>query len=255
MKILVTNDDGIFAEGLRVLVETLSHIAEVVVAAPDRERSAIGTAVTLRRPLKVRHDPPLVPGVTTYAINGTPTDCAMLALGKIVPDADLFFSGINLGQNLGDDVLISGTVAAALQGYLRNLPAIAISAATEEQYPQAARVAMFLAQNISTHRLPGDLFLNINLPDRPLDKIKGTIVTQLAHESHLDTVAESRDGDQIYYRLVRQRINDHATPGTDVWAIERGHISISPLHSLLLGRSQPVITDQHFADLLEEIKR
>ena len=250
MKILVTNDDGVFAEGLRVLVETLSHIAEVVVAAPDREQSAIGTAVTLRRPLKVRHDPPLAPGVATCAINGTPTDCVMLALGKLAPDADLVISGINRGQNLGDDVLISGTVAAALQSYLRGLPAMAISVFAENYYPQAARLATRLAQKFADGNLPGNILLNINLPEMPPDKIKGTIVTQLAHESHIDTVDESRDSNQTYYRLVRQRITNHAAPKTDVWAIERGYISISPLHSLLLGRSQPAVTDDNFTDLL-----
>lgn len=249
MKILVTNDDGVFAEGLRILVEALSKIAEVVVVAPDRERSAIGTAVTLRRPLKVRHDPPLVPGVTTYAINGTPTDCVMLALGRMVPGVDLVVSGINCGANLGDDVLISGTVAAALQAYRSGRPAIAISVFARDYYRHAAGVAARLTEKIGDCSLPGDILLNINLPDWPLEEIQGTTVTRLARQSHLDFVDESRDGDQIHYQLMRQRLNDHAAPGTDVWAVERGHISVSPLHSLLLGRSQPIITDLHFTDL------
>ncbi|MFH0942372.1 MAG: 5'/3'-nucleotidase SurE [Chloroflexota bacterium] len=250
MRILVTNDDGVLAEGLRILTETLSRNAEVVVVAPDRERSAIGTAVTLRRSLKVRREPPLVAGTTTYAISGTPTDCVILALGKMVPDIDLVISGINLGQNLGDDVLISGTVAGALQGYLRGKPAIAVSVATAEFFPEAARVAARLAGKIADRSLPRDVFLNVNLPDLPRDKVQGASVTRLARSSHIDTVDESYEDGQTAYRLLRRRTANHAAPGTDIWAIERGHISISPLHNLLLGRSQPALSDHHFADLL-----
>ncbi|MFA5439676.1 5'/3'-nucleotidase SurE [Dehalococcoides sp.] len=250
MKILITNDDGILAEGLRILAETLSQSAEVVVVAPDRERSAIGTAVTLRRSLKVRCDPPMADGITTYAVNGTPTDCVILALGRIVPNIDLVISGINLGQNLGDDVLISGTVAGALQGYLRNRPAMAISVTAAEHYPQAASVAARLAGKIANHSLPRAIFLNINLPDLPQDEINGISLTRLANSSHIDTVTKSYEDGQSGYRLVRQRTANHAAPGTDIWAIERGYISISPLHNLLLGRTQPALSDHHFTDLL-----
>jgi len=255
MKILITNDDGVSAGGLTTLVGTLSQTAEVVVMAPDRERSAIGTAMTLHQPLRVRYDPPMVPGVATYAVNGTPTDCVMLALGKMVPDVDLVVSGINRGSNLGEDVLLSGTVAGALQGYLHGLPAMAISVSHEGCYLQAARAAAWLAQNIARLNLPRDIFLNVNLPDRPIDEIHGVTVTRLARGSHLDTVDESWDGEQVYYRLMRQRKNDHAAPGTDIWAIEQGHISISPLHSLLLGRDQPAVTNRHFSGLLNAVKR
>ena len=123
MRVLVTNDDGIFAPGLWILVKELKSIARVVVVAPDREQSAIGTAVTLRQPLRVQRVSPLVPGVETYSVEGTPGDSVILALGKLIKSrVDLVISGINQGPNLGDDVLISGTVAAALQGYLRGLP-------------------------------------------------------------------------------------------------------------------------------------
>ena len=131
MRILVTNDDGIFAEGLWVLAKELNKIGQVIVAAPDREQSAIGTAVTLYRPLKVHQVKPLVTGVDAYAIGGTPSDCVILALSKLIENkVDIVVSGINQGANLGDDVLISGTVAAALQGYLRGLHALAISLET-----------------------------------------------------------------------------------------------------------------------------
>ncbi|RJQ38198.1 MAG: 5'/3'-nucleotidase SurE [Dehalococcoidia bacterium] len=250
VKILLTNDDGIGAEGLRTLAETLGKSFEVVVAAPDRERSAIGTAVTLRRSLKVRCDPPLTRDCVTYAISGTPTDCVILALGKMVPDVDLVISGINQGHNLGDDILISGTVAGALQGYLRGKPAIAVSVANPEFFPGAARIAARLAARIADGSLPPEVFLNVNLPDLSLDKIKETRVTNLSSASHIDTVDESIEDGQTAYRLLRRRTANHASPGTDIWAVEHGQISISPLHTLLLGRVQPKLNDQQFADLI-----
>ena len=119
MKILVTNDDGIFARGLWVLAKELSSIAQVIVVAPDREQSAIGTAVTLHQPLRAQKVRPILPEIETYSVEGTPADSVILALGKLVKGkVDLVISGINQGQNLGQDVLISGTVSAALQGYL-----------------------------------------------------------------------------------------------------------------------------------------
>lgn len=250
VKILLTNDDGVQAEGLRILAEMLGKSFEVVVSAPDRERSAIGTAVTLRRSLKVRNDPPLAAECATYAINGTPTDCVILALGNMVPDIDLVISGINQGHNLGDDVLISGTVAGALQGYLRGKPAIAVSVANPEFFPGAAQIAARLAGKIADGSLPDNVFLNVNLPDLPLDKIRETRVTNLSSASHIDMVDQSIEDGQTAYRLLRRRTGNHASTGTDIWAVEHGQISISPLHSLILGRRQPVLSDRDFADLI-----
>jgi len=128
MKILVTNDDGILAEELGMLVKELKNIAQIVVVAPDREQSAIGTAVTLHQPLRVQKVRPMVPGVETYSVEGTPADSVILALSRLIKDkVDLVVSGINQGLNLGNDVPISGTVGAALQGYLHGFPAFAIS--------------------------------------------------------------------------------------------------------------------------------
>jgi 5'-nucleotidase len=157
MKILVTNDDSVFAEGLRTLVKELKNIAQIVVAAPDREQSAIGTAVTLRQPLRVQIVRPIVPGVETYSVEGTPADSVILALEKLIKNkVDLVISGINQGQNLGNDVLISGTVGAALQGYLRGFPALAISIdATDSLYlDNAAKLAALLAEKIDCGALP-----------------------------------------------------------------------------------------------------
>ena len=234
MKILVTNDDGILAEGLWVLVKELKNIAQVVVVAPDREQSAIGTAVTLSQPLRVQEVRPMVPEVEAYSVEGTPADSVILALEKLVKDEiALVISGINQGLNLGNDVLISGTVGAALQGYLRGFPALAISVSSADSLylDNAAEVATLLTKKITSSTLPSNIFLNVNLPDLPLAKIRGVKVTRLASESHIDTVEEGHDGKRKYYWLVRQKTNRNRDDMTDIGAIEQGNISITPLHN------------------------
>ena len=233
MKILVTNDDGIFAEGLWTLVKELKNVARVTVVAPDREQSAAGTAVTLWQPLRIRKVNPIVPEVEAYAVEGTPSDSVILALSNLVKGkVDLVISGINQGLNLGDDIYISGTVAAALQGYLYGFPAMAISASTKGNslhLETAAKLAALLAPKITSGSLPPDLFLNINLPKSPLAEIGQAKITRLANESHVNTVEEGHDGKREYYWLVRQRQNQNTNKETDVWAIEHGNISITPL--------------------------
>ncbi len=258
MKILVTNDDGIFAQGLWILVKELKNIARVVVVAPDREQSATGTAVTLHQPLRVQRVRPLVPEVETYSVEGTPADSVILALGKLVTNKiDLVISGINQGPNLGDDVLISGTVGAALQGYLHGFPALAISiAAVDSLYlDNAAKLAALLAKKIDSSALPTNILLNVNLPNLPLAKIEGVKITQLASRSHTDTVEERHDGKRKYYWLVRQGINKDRDERTDIWAIEHGNISITPLHTNLSNKSSPPITDNFCSDLFQELQR
>ena len=259
MKILATNDDGIFADGLRVLVEALSKIAQVIVVAPDRERSVIGTALTLRRPLRVYSVEPIVPGVESYSVErGTPSDSVILALGKLAKDGvDVVVSGINQGPNLGDDVLISGTVSAAMQGYLHGLPALAISVYTvdSQSLSAAARLAALLAKRIGTNVLPTNIFLNVNLPALPLAEIRGTRVTQLASQSCSFTVEEEHDGNEAHYRIRYQRVNKDTNSRTDIWAIDRGNISITPLHIHLLNKASPAITDSLFSGLLHELQQ
>jgi len=258
MKILVTNDDGIFAEGLWTLVKELKNIAQVIVVAPDMERSAIGTAVTLRQPLRVQRVRPKVPRVETYSVEGTPADSVILALGKLIKNKiDLVVSGINQGPNLGNDVLISGTVGAALQGYLHGFPAFAISidAGDSLYLDNAAKLAALLAKKIDSHTLPANIFLNVNLPNLPLAKIKGVKITRLASESHIDTVEEGHDGKQAYYWLVRHKINKDTDRKTDIWAIEQGNISITPLHTNLSNRDLPPITYSLCSELLQELQK
>jgi len=257
MKVLVTNDDGIFAQGLWTLVKELTNIAQVVVVAPDREQSAIGTAVTLHQPLRVQKVSPLVPGVETYSVEGTPADCVILALGKLINKIDLVVSGINHGANLGDDVSISGTVGAALQGYLRGLPALAISVALGESLhlDTAAKLTLLLAKKIDRGVLPTNIFLNVNLPNLPLAKIKGAKITWLASKSHTNTVEEGDDGKRKYYWLVRQKINKAVDEKTDIWTIEQDSISITPLHTHLFNKPSPTIPDSLCSSLFQELQQ
>ena len=258
MKILVTNDDGIFAEGLWTLVKELKNIAQLIVVAPDREQSAIGTAVTLHQPLRIQKVRSMVPEVETYSVEGTPADCVILALGKLIKNGvDLVVSGINRGANLGDDVFISGTVSAALQGYLRGFPALAISAGTADSLhlDNAAKLAALLAKKIDSNVLPTNILLNVNLPDLPLAKIRGAKITSLASKSHSNTVTEGNDGRRQYYWLVRQKINQTTDKKTDIWAIEQGNISITPLHTNLSHNHPPPISDNLGSDLLQELQK
>ena len=208
MKILVTNDDGIFAEGLWALVRELKNMAQVIVVAPDREKSATGTAVTLRHPLKIQKVKPQMPEIETYSVEGTPSDSVILALGRLVQGKiDMVISGINNGSNLGDDVHISGTVGAALQGHLHGFPALAISVSRGSPTDTAAKFAALLAKKIASDSMPAKLFLNVNLPDLPRDKIGRIQLTHLATESHINTVAEEGDGPGKHYQLIRREIN------------------------------------------------
>jgi len=257
MRILVTNDDGILSQGLWELVKELKNVAEVVVVAPDREQSAIGTAVTLRQPLRVQGVMPNVPGVETYSVEGTPADSVILALSKLVKaKIDLVVSGINLGPNVGDDVLISGTVGAALQGYLRGFPAFAISVAgvNNHSLSNAAKLASLLAKRVDASALPTNIFLNINLPELPMEKIKGVKFTRLASMSHINTVEEGHDGKREYYWLVRQKINKDRDRKTDIWAIENSNISITALYPDLSDKPSLPISDGFLSDLLQELQ-
>jgi 5'-nucleotidase len=238
MNILVTNDDGIEAASLWALVEELRKISRVTVAAPDRERSAIGTAVTLFEPLHAEPYPAPAAGVAAYAVDGSPSDCVILALGKLVQDgADLVISGINPNLNLGEDVHISGTVGGALQGYFRGLPAIAISAppGSPTGLDSAARVAARLAEKLAGHA-DTKIFLNVNVPDRPLEETRGARITRLARSSHINTVEEEDHSQGKRYWLVRERITMADYEGTDIQAIEQGYISLTPLYTSLLDK-------------------
>jgi 5'-nucleotidase len=255
MRILVSNDDGVYADGIWILARHLCKIAQVTIVAPDREQSAVGTAVSLRKPLRVQKIAPLYPGIEAYSVEGTPSDSVIVALGKVVKDKiDLVISGINQGTNLGEDVLISGTVGAALSAYLRNYSAIAVSSErTNEKYlDDVARFTALLARRIGDSVLPTNLFLNVNIPNLPLKDVKSLKITSLARKSHVNTVEEGHDGKRAYYTLVRAEVNNQVDKRSDIWAINQGNISISPLHLFLNDRFPPAVLGKLVSGLLEE---
>ena len=234
MKILVTNDDGIYAPGLWALVGSLREVARVVVVAPDREQSGVGTSISLHNPLRVNRPHPPIEGVETYSVEGTPGDAVILALGHLVKDGvDLVVAGINEGANLGNDVYISGTVGAAFQGWFYGLPAIALSVAAlhDVHFDAAARLAPLLVELFAAEKLPRNLLLNVTLPNLPRHQIQGIEVTRLARRRYADVVQEGWDGKRPYYWIVRGEAEWQADPGTDVRAVRQGRISLTPLSS------------------------
>jgi 5'-nucleotidase len=242
LKILAINDDGVYSPGLWAVVEALQDVAkaEVVVVAPDREQSGAGTAITLSQPLRAKEVVPLVDGIKTYAVEGTPADSAILALESLVEGpVDLVVSGINQGSNMGNDVFISGTMGAALQGFFRGIPTIAISVAAlkDVHFTPAAQVVRLLAQGIADGKLVPPLLLNINLPNVPLEKIKGVSLTHLGKRTYMDVVKEGDDGRRKYYWITRENPGWVLEKGLDIWAVRRRRISITPIHTDLTSNT------------------
>lgn len=227
MKILVSNDDGVHADGIRVLSEALSALADVVVVAPDRNHSGASHSLTLENPLRVEsmvHN-------GFIAVKGTPTDCVHLAVNELLkPLPDMVVSGINHGANLGDDVIYSGTVAAATEGRHLGLPAMAVSLVGSQHFASAAHYACRLVQGLMRHPLPADQILNVNVPDLPLAQIKGIRVTRLGCRHPAEAVIVERDprGRPIYW-IGPPGATQDAGEGTDFAAIEAGFVSITPL--------------------------
>lgn len=226
--ILLTNDDGIHAPGLRVLAESLASLGEVVVYAPDRQRSAVGHGVSLHQPLRVTETAP-----GWYMVDGTPSDCLILAVrGLLGRRPQLVVSGINAGANLGDDVTYSGTVAGAFEGMLLGLPAFAISniGPRPRHYEAAGRVARLLAEHILEHGLPGDVMLNVNLPDVPFDSLRGIVFTCMGRRNYQDEIITRKDPRGGAYYWIGGAQPDHfTTAGSDFEAIENGQVSVTPL--------------------------
>ena len=226
MKILVSNDDGVNAEGIRALADALRKIGDVVVVAPDRNHSGASHSLTLENPLRVEylsHD--------VLAVKGTPTDCVHLAVNELLqPQPDLVVSGINHGANLGDDVIYSGTVAAATEGRYLGLPAIAISLDGHIHFATAASYAAKLVTALQTMPLPADQILNVNVPDLPLDQIRGIQVTRLGCRHPAEGVIVDQDprGKRMYW-IGPPSAGQDAGAGTDFAAVEAGFVSITPL--------------------------
>jgi len=226
--ILVTNDDGVHSPGILVLAEQLASLGEVVVVAPDRERSAVSHALTLHSPLRADE---LRPGF--FAVDGTPTDCVNLAIhGLLGRKPDLVVSGINRGGNMGDDLTYSGTVAAAMEATLMGFPALAFSLEAArfqaEDFAAAASVAVDLARRVLATRLPAETFLNINIPEGfPV----GMRLTRQGKSRFSDLIEKKSDPrGRSYYWLGAGQVSFENTEGTDFHAVSQGYVSITPLH-------------------------
>jgi 5'-nucleotidase len=230
MHLLISNDDGITARGIQVLSSRMNLLGKVTIVAPDQNRSGASNSLTLESPVRIRET-----GKRTFSVSGTPTDCVHIALtGLLKKDPDMVVSGINAGANLGDDVIYSGTVAAAMEGRFLGLPAIAVSLVFKERpehYSTAADAVALLVERLSKDPLPADTILNVNVPDLPLQEIKGFEVTRLGHRHRAEPVVKTNDprGRPMYW-IGPAGPGQDAGPGTDFDAIRRGYISITPIH-------------------------
>jgi len=228
MHILLSNDDGYLAEGLNVLAKALKEYADVSVVAPDKNRSAASNSLTLEMPLRAHTE-----ANGFIKVDGTPTDCVHLAItGLLEHEPDMVFAGINHGANLGDDVLYSGTVAAATEGRFLGLPAVAISLAASNpvHFDTAAHVAVTLLHNLINNPLPQDTILNVNVPDIALADLKGYQATRLGQRHKAEAVIKSHDPrGRIIYWVGPPGAEQDAGIGTDFYAINTGYVSVTPL--------------------------
>lgn len=241
-RILVTNDDGVHSEGIRALADALAPLGQVTIVAPVQEASAIGHALTLRRPLRIDQ---IAPGV--YAVDGTPTDCINIAITHVLKGKpDLIVSGINDGWNLGDDVTYSGTVSGALEGALLAIPSVAISAQRvndECDFAPSARAAAAIAAAVLERGLPKFTLLNVNVPYGPN---KGFRVTVQARRNHVTVVSERFDPRQRAYYWIEEGQNEwEPHDRSDYQAVRDGYISITPL--------QPDMTAYDALPFVEEL--
>lgn len=231
MKILVSNDDGHQAQGILCLVETLEKFADITVVAPDRNRSGASNSLTLEYPIRAQ-----TAANGFIYVDGTPTDCVHLALTGLLDNLpDIVVSGINAGANLGDDVIYSGTVAAAMEGRNLGFPALAVSMASHhpKHYDTGAKVVADLLKRLKVDKLslPVNTILNINVPDCPWEQLAGTQITRLGNRHQSEPAVKSQDprGRPVYW-IGPTGSEQDAGPGTDFYAVNQGFVSITPLH-------------------------
>jgi 5'-nucleotidase len=236
MYILVTNDDGVEAPGLLALRQSLQSLSDVVVVAPNRNWSAAGHTKTLHKPLRVEATT-LRDGSRAYTTDGAPTDCvALVLLGWLSEKPSLVVSGINPTGNLAHDLTYSGTVAAAMEGAINNIPAIAVSIdaghGAEIDFSPAAEFATRIARRVLADGLPPDTFLNVNVPAIPTERIRGVRITRLGKRIYRDTLVERQDpaGQNYYWIGGEPPTGVLDEEGTDIWALAQRYVSITPVH-------------------------
>lgn len=239
MRILVSNDDGYFAPGIAALAEALGELGEVTVVAPERDRSGASNSLTLDRPLSLRRA-----ANGFYFVNGTPTDCVHLAVtGMLDHLPDMVVSGVNHGANMGDDTIYSGTVAAATEGYLLGVPSLAVSLVSKgaSDFSAAARVARDMAERLMRAPFQGPVLLNVNVPDRPYEQLKGTRITRLGRRHKAEPAIRSvTPRNETVYWVGAAGAAADAGEGTDFHAVDEGYVSVTPLqmdltHTGLIG--------------------
>jgi 5'-nucleotidase len=241
MRILLSNDDGYFAPGLAILARTLSDVGSITVVAPERDHSGASNSLTLDRPLSVRES-----ANGFRFVNGTPTDCVHLAVTGLLDEMpDMIVSGINLGANMGDDTIYSGTVAAATEGYLLGIPSIAISLTSKAglHYETAARVARDLVERFQKKPFGEAVLLNVNVPDIPYEALRGLEVTRLGKRHKAEPVIKATTPrNQTVYWVGAAGSAQDAGPGTDFHAVASDRVSLTPLQMDLSHPQQiPVV--------------
>ena len=232
MKILITNDDGVYSDGIWALAEELREVGKITVVAPDRDQSGTGTSVTLRQPLRLTRIESPLEDVDAYSVEGTPADSVIMAIRQAMKnDVDLVISGINEGPNIGNDVYISGTVGAALQSYFYGIPSIAISLSTFENlcFDVAAKLAKLLAIEIKQYSLTEKLLLNVNVPNMPWEKIEGIEITELGDRKYAAGIKQGHDGRRDYFWIIHGDSQWEMKHGSDIWALKQNRVSITPL--------------------------
>ena len=230
MNILVTNDDGVESSGVRTLAKHLKKLGNVWIVAPERPQNAMGRAITLHKPIRLKRL-----GRQVFSVNGTPSDCVIVAAGRVFRDCPihLLVSGINKGLNLGDDVTNSGTVAAALEGAIRGIPSMAVSleGVKRFRFTMAARVAVEVATLILQDGLPTDTLLNVNVPDVPVESMTGTRITSLSRRQYRNSVIENVDPrGGAYYWIAGEQVTWNRSKNSDADAIAAKKVSLTPLH-------------------------
>jgi 5'-nucleotidase len=265
-QILLTNDDGIEAPGLRALLQALRPLGQVMVFAPDHNWSAAGHTKTMHKPLRVERysfDCPPTDGeqgaqastpeggIEAYTTTGAPSDCVALALLGILPQKpDLVISGINQGANLGHDLTYSGTVAAAMEAVISGLPAVAVSldSYSSHHFATAAQVAAQVVGQVQERGLPPGMFLNVNVPSLAPEEIAGVAITRLGRRVYRDILVERHDPrGRPYYWIGGEPPSGHLDGGTDIWAVANGYVSITPIHLDMTAHDLiPVLQDWRF---------
>ena len=237
MRILLSNDDGYFSPGIECLARSLAQVAEITVVAPERDRSGASNSLTLDRPLSLKRT-----SNGFYHVNGTPTDCVHLAVtGMLDQLPDMVVSGINLGANMGDDTIYSGTVAAATEGFLLGVPSLAVSLCSKAgvHFETAARVALELVQRLAREPLHEPLLLNVNVPDVPYEQLRGQVVTRLGkrHKAEAVVRAQTPRNETVYWVGAAGAAQD-AGEGTDFYAVANNQVSLTPLQIDLTHNAQ-----------------